>query len=54
MSLRVWIDNEMAKKTGKPTVRNAKSKHLSAAAIERHKAKRASMEKVAAARGKLY
>lgn len=54
MSLRVWIDNEMARKTGKATVRNAKTKHLSAAVMERHKTKRANLEKVAAARGKLF
>jgi hypothetical protein len=54
MSLRVWIDNEMAKKTGKASVRNAKSKPLSAAVMDRHKAKRANLDKLAAARGKLF
>jgi hypothetical protein len=54
MSLRVWIDNEMAKKTGNASVRNEKSKPLSAAVLERHKTKRANLEKVAAARGKLF
>jgi len=34
--------------------RRIQGRYLSAAAIERHKAKRVSMEKVAAARGKLY
>jgi hypothetical protein len=54
MSLRVWIDNEMAKKTGRASVRNEKSKPLSAAVLERHKTKRANLEKVAAARGKQF
>jgi len=54
LSLRVWIDNKMAEKTGKASVRNAKSKPLSAAVLERHKTKRANLEKVAAARGKQF
>jgi hypothetical protein len=54
MSLRVWVDNEVRKNTGKTTVRNPKKKYRNAALMKRNKAKRASLESIARARGKLF
>jgi hypothetical protein len=54
MSLREWVDGVMHKKHAKTTVRDPKNKHLNTALMERSKKKRASMERVATAQGKLY
>jgi hypothetical protein len=54
MSLREWVDNEMHKSYGKTTVRSTKGKHLNKSLMQRSKLKRASMEKIAHARAKLY
>lgn len=54
MSLRVWVDSEMHKQYGKPTVRIQTGEGLSPTLIERHAAKRASLERIAAARAELY
>ena len=54
MSLRVWVDNEMRKSTGKTTGRDPKKKHLNTALMKHNKAKRASLESIAKARAKLY
>jgi hypothetical protein len=54
MSLRVWLDSQMHKQYGKATVRISKGKPLSAAVVKRHTAKRASLERIAEARARLY
>jgi hypothetical protein len=54
ISLRAWVDSEMHKKYGKSTVRVPKGKGLSAALIKRHTMKRASLERIAEARARMY
>jgi hypothetical protein len=54
LSLRLWVDAQMHNKYGKPTVRTEKGPELSASLVKRHAAKRASMDRVAEARAKLY
>jgi hypothetical protein len=54
MSLRAWVDSEMHEEYGKPTVRISKSKGLSAELVKRHAAKRATLDRIAVARAKLY
>jgi hypothetical protein len=54
LALRVWVDNQMHKTHGKETVRDTKSKHLVKAVADRRRTKRASMESIAVARGKMY
>jgi hypothetical protein len=52
-ALRVWMDNEMRKHTGKATVRTPKQAS-NLALLKRCKAKRATMDSIAQARAKLY
>jgi hypothetical protein len=52
-SLRVWVDNEMRKSTGKLTVRRPKQR-LNTALLKGCEAKRANMESIARVRAKLY
>jgi len=52
-SLRVRVDNEMRKHTGKATVRGPKQPS-NTALLKRCKTKRANLESIAEARGKLY
>jgi hypothetical protein len=54
MSLRRWVDSEMAKRTGKTKVLHSKNNHRSSALVKRNKTKRASLEAVASQRAKLY
>jgi hypothetical protein len=54
MSLRGWVDSWMHKEYGKATVLIAKGKPLSPDVVKRHTAKRASMERIAELRAKLY
>lgn len=54
VSLRAWVDGEMHKRYGKGTVRSKQSKPLSAAVMKRHAEKRASLERFAEAKAKLY
>lgn len=53
-SLRLWIDSDMHKNTKKATVRIATGKPIRPAVAKRHQAKRASLERIAVARAKLY
>lgn len=53
-SLRVWIDNQMAEKYGKTTVRSPKQKHLAKDVFDRNRKKREHLEKIAAARAARY
>jgi hypothetical protein len=52
-SLRVWMDNEMRKSSGKTTVRTAKQP-TNLALLKRSKAKRINLANIATARAKLY
>jgi hypothetical protein len=54
LALRVWVDNQMHKDQAKESVRSTKSKHLNKAVADRRRTKRASMESIAVARGKMY
>jgi hypothetical protein len=52
-SLRVWVDNEMRKSSGKTTVRTPKQPS-NLALLKRCKAKRINMDSIAKVRAKLY
>ena len=54
LSLRGWVDNQMHQANAKATVRSTKSKHLVKALADRRRIKRASMQSIAVAQGKLY
>jgi hypothetical protein len=53
-SLRAWIDSVMSKTMAKTTVRSPKHKAFNKAFFDRNRAKRANLEKIAAARGSRY
>lgn len=53
-SLRAWIDGLVHKTTGKTTVRSPKHKQLSKDFLDRNRAKRERLDKIATARAKRY